>query len=150
MSTNWADKTAETLRIAKEADAREQEQFIQNYRLILAQSPGLWNELRSVIQANVSKLTQCEPYLQFAPEGESAFRVTSWKGRDHMIVSMERVPKVQYKIYLRERSKFDVPNTEETLTFEVEDEEVRFTISEGGSMTSAQAAEYLLDALISI
>ncbi|MFS8087066.1 MAG: hypothetical protein ACMG6H_15640 [Acidobacteriota bacterium] len=151
MNTNWADKTAESFRRAKDIEKLDQERFLKERGMVLAQVSRLWKSLYATIQANVSRLTEVEPYLKYLPTNpeESEFTVTSWRGRDHIVVRLDTVPSIQYAIYRRERPTPEEPNFKDTLTFEVQNEQVWLMTPEAVNLTSDEAAHHLLDMLVS-
>ena len=150
MSMNWASRTAETLRGAKEAEKQNTELFLKHRGMIVAQATSLWNSLCATVRERVSELSQIEPYLRMSKTdpGISELIVTSPKG--HMVIRLDRVPSIQFEIYRARRDTVDEPETKDNLTFHVSSDQVWLTSTEGLNMSSTQAAEYLLDKLIAL
>ena len=82
MSTNWASKTAETLRVAKETENQNTKLFLKHRGMIVAQATSLWNSLCATVRERVSELSQIEPYLRMSKTDPdtSELIVTSPKG----------------------------------------------------------------------
>lgn len=150
MSINWASKTAEILRSASAAENQDTELFLKHRGMIVAQATGLWDSLCAIVRERVSELSKIEPYLRMSKTDPdiSELIVTSPKG--YIVVRLDTVPSIRFEIYRARPDTVEEPETKDSLTFHVSNDQVWLTTTEGVDMTSTQAAEYLLDMLIAL
>lgn len=146
MTTNWATRTAETLKKEKESNDMDQ-------ALIITKQIGpTWEELYSTISQLAADLTDKGTILQERKVGPGVNQLLisfPSKGRDFALTFDPPTLGgyfIQYKVYGNRSPK--MPEHEGVFNFVAEGENVLLADAEGCNRSTAEAAEYLLDLLV--
>ncbi len=121
----------------------ETELSMRERAMILGQAMPLWKSLCASIRQNAT-----ERSLKEHRAGVDQVIIGSKHG--HIVLTLSTVPKIQFEVYRNRRQEIEEPEIKDSFTFELVNDRVWLTTSEGEHMNDTQASEYLLDLLTSI
>ena len=148
MTTNWATRTAETLRREHEKEKNNMDQLLKETSIIAKQAGPQWERLCSTIRQMAADLSKTGTYLQESKHAGTDQFIMISRMKGHMVLTF--VPGgagIRYELHAV-RSATKDPQHKGIFNFEVKADNVWLTDNEGHSGDTAQVAEYLLDLLV--
>jgi hypothetical protein len=153
MATNWATRTAETLKRENEKETNDMEQAFKEGLIISTQAGRKWEELCSTISQMAAELTERGTVLQkhkVDPGVNQLIYGFPSKGR-HFVLTFDPATlgyAIQHKVYENRSTKVGQPDYEAIFNFVVKADDVLLADAEGCNRNTAEAAEYVLNLLV--